>query len=88
MRDIHLTGTGTALAAPAALGTVVLTPSAALSTLVLRDNGAAGTIKLSLQAAANGSSVVFSPEGGRVMFYTDIHATLVGAAAAVDLYIP
>ena len=80
MELTRVTATGTVKTTGAIVKLVILIPAAAATTLVLRDGGAGGTVKLSLQAPISGQSVpVPMPDG--VTFATDIHATLVGAAA-------
>lgn len=68
------------------LQSVVLTPAAAKATVVLKTGGASGTSLISLQAAADGNSVVFDCSAmGGVIFAAGIHATVAGAGALVDL---
>jgi hypothetical protein len=55
----------------------VLTPAAAAVTAVIRENGSGGTIVMSLQAPANGGSVVVTPAAP--MTIVDPHVTLGGA---------
>lgn len=62
-----------------ALYSVVLSPAAAVAALDLRD-GSGGSVIATLQAAANGGSVVWRLGG--VPFASAIHATLSGAGAS------
>ena len=71
----HLTSTGDIAVGPAMLHGAILTPAAAVATAVIREGGSGGTIVMSLQAAANGSSVVIEPH----MPIRDPHLTLGGA---------
>jgi hypothetical protein len=80
----YATATGDAAVAgaggnPRTLYGVVLTPAAALSTVEVRD-GSGGAIRLKLQAAASGSSAIWSDPNG-VTFSSSIHLTLAGASA-------
>jgi hypothetical protein len=79
--------TGLIQAGPLYLKSVVLTPAAALSTASLQDSAAGGgTDVISLQAAASGSSAVWTagdPDG--VFFGTGLYLTLSGAGAAVSV---
>lgn len=67
---------------------VTLTPAAAVATLTVKSGGASGTTILTLQAAANGGSVVFTSQAvGGVLcegVYADIGGA--GAAASFELY--
>lgn len=83
------TATGDVVAGRRTLHSVVLTPAAAVATLDIRD-GSGGAVLLSLQAAANGSSVIWaagSPRGQEagLPFGSSIHATLAGAGASVTV---
>jgi hypothetical protein len=83
----HITATGDvdAVAGKSVLS-VVLSPAAAVSTLELRDGGSGGTIRLKLQAAANGTSPVWtSGDDQGVKFYGVLHATLTGASATAAI---
>jgi hypothetical protein len=71
----HMTATGDIAVGPAMLHGAILTPAAAVATAVIRENGSGGTIRVSLQAAANGSSVVAELH----MPIQDPHVTLGGA---------
>jgi hypothetical protein len=73
----HFTATGNIASGPAEIWGFVLTPAAAAVTAVIREGGASGTIVMSLQAAANGNSVVVAP--GVPMPIMDPHVTLTGA---------
>jgi hypothetical protein len=57
---VHFTATGDidTSGARVPIAGFVLTPAAAVATAVVRKGGSGGTIVLSLQAAANGASVV------------------------------
>jgi hypothetical protein len=81
--------TATALveAGPLYLKSVVLTPAAAVATVTIEDSAAGGgTDLLSLQAAANGNSAVWtSGEKDGVYFATGVHATIAGAGALLTL---
>lgn len=76
-RPKHFTGTGDISAGPAVLWGFVLTPAAAAVTAVIREGGSGGTIVMSLQAAANGASVVVA--FAAPMVFNDPHVTLGGA---------
>jgi hypothetical protein len=82
----RVTATGDVATGKRLLHSVTLTPAAAVSTLDVRDSNT-GAIVLSLQAAANGSSVVWdasSPRGEQpgIPFGSSIHATIAGASAS------
>jgi hypothetical protein len=84
----RVTATGDVATGSRQLHSVTLTPAAAASTVDVRD-GSGGAIILSLQAAANGSSVVWlaaSPRGEQpgVECSTSIHATIAGASASAS----
>jgi len=76
-RPQHFTATGNISVGPATIWGFVLTPAAATATAVIRENGSGGTIVMSLQAAANGNSVVVAFEGPMPLM--DPHVTLGGA---------
>lgn len=85
---VHNTATATiaAVGKHAQVKSVVLTPAAAKSTVVVRTGGASGTVKLALQAAADGSSVIWeSGNEAGVLFPDGIHITVTGAGALVDV---
>ena len=73
----HMSATGDIAVGPAMLHGAILTPAAAVATAVIREGGASGNIRVSLQAAANGSSVVVPLH----MPIQDPHVTLGGAGA-------
>jgi hypothetical protein len=73
----HFTASGDISVGPAVLHGFVLTPAAAVVTAVIRENGSGGTIVMSLQAAANGNSVVVTFD--EAMTLMDPHVTLGGA---------
>ncbi|HEU4542204.1 MAG TPA: hypothetical protein VFR23_13835 [Jiangellaceae bacterium] len=79
----RVTATGNVVTGPVVLRSVMLTPAAAVSTLELRD-GSGGAIVLTLQAAASGSSSVWSAGKAGVLFSSALHATLSGAGAAAS----
>ncbi len=85
---IHKTATGDVVVTTkvAFVHSVVLTPAAATATLVVRTGGASGTIKLTLQAAADGPSAVWSAgHDAGALFPNGVHVTLTGAGALVDV---
>lgn len=66
---------------------VVLTPAAAVATLILYDNtSATGDKIVTLQAAANGGSVVLSPPDS-IVFDTGVYADIGGAGALAYVYL-
>jgi hypothetical protein len=73
----ELTATGDIHSGPAVIHGVTLTPAAAVATAVIREGGAGGTVVLSLQAAANGGSVVVP----LCLSIQNPHLTLAGAGA-------
>src|SRR5262245_29025983 len=85
MTVTQIAATGTFKADFTQVKLVVLTPAAAVATVVIRDGGAGGTTRLSLQAAANGNSVVWTSIGDPMTFGTDVHTTIAGAGALVDI---
>lgn len=70
------------------IASVVLTPAAAVATLILYDNASAasGNKILTLQAAANGGSVVFTPPDS-VIFTAGCYADIGGTDAAAYVYL-
>lgn len=78
MQITEVTATGTVKSTKTKVRLYILTPVGAITTAVIRDGGAGGTVRMSLQAAANGQSVVVSVPDGQP-FGTDVHATLAGA---------
>lgn len=85
-RDLkQVSATGDVVTQDAYLHSVVLTPAAAASSVVIRD-GASGAVRLTLNAVANGASVVWTAGDNEGVFFTSaIHATLSGAAAVASL---
>jgi hypothetical protein len=73
----ELTATGSIASGPAVIYGFTLTPAAAVATAVIREGGGAGTVVMTLQAAANGGSVVVT----LCMNIQDPHVTLAGAGA-------
>ncbi len=66
------------------LQSIVLSPAAAVATLDVRLDGAAGAVVLTLQAAANGSSVVWQATDKPGVGASQPHATLTGAGASAS----
>lgn len=81
---VHFTATGDIDAGTVRLPLqgFVLTPAAAVATAVVREGGSGGTIVLSLQAAANGASVVVPIP----CVIANPHVTLGGAGALFTAY--
>lgn len=84
--------TGNVVTAAGQLHSVILTPAAAVSTVDIRLDGSGGTVVASLQAAANGNSVVWQAVGEQrgvagngVRFPGPLHVTLAGASASVTV---
>jgi hypothetical protein len=78
-RSIEVTADAQVVTGPGRIGAVVLTPAAAVATLILYDNtSAAGTKLITLQAAANGGSVVFLTP---FVFSTGVYADIGGSGA-------
>lgn len=77
IRPQHFTATGDITLGLGVCWGFVLTPAAAAVTAVIREGGVSGTIVMSLQAAANGNSVVVTPPGP--MPLNNPHVTLTGA---------
>jgi hypothetical protein len=71
----HMTATGDVAVGPAVIHGLILTPAAAVATAVLREGGVSGAIRVSLQAAANGPSLVVDAGS---MPIRDPHVTLAG----------
>lgn len=86
---IHVTATGFVLTQghSAIVQSITLTPAAAVANVVLRDFGATGTIKTTLQAAANGGSIVWIAGDAKAgpLFTDGVHVTLTGAGATVEI---
>jgi len=80
---LRRTTTGDVTTAAAYLRAVVLTPAAAASSVVIRAGGSGGTVILTLNAVANGTSVVMDMHG--VYCAGGIHATLSGASAEASV---
>lgn len=85
----HTPASGTSSAAiksgPGIAQEISLTPAAAAATLTAYDNTAAsGTVICQLQAAANGSTVRFAPDGG-VSFGTGLYIAITGTGAAYNV---
>jgi hypothetical protein len=79
-RSVEVTSDSQVVTGTGRIGAVVVTPAAAVATLVLHDNtSATGTVLLSLQAAANGGSVVFDTP---IAFSVGVYANIGGAGAA------
>ncbi len=69
---------------PGILHEVSLTPAAAVATATVYDNTAAsGTIIAKLQAAANGTTTRFAPNGG-VQFSKGLYIAITGAGAITN----
>jgi len=85
MKSSDTAATGTVSATKALVRSVTLTPAAAVATLVLRDGGAGGTVLLRLQAAANGNSQTWGDGESVLVCATDIHVTIGGAGANVNV---
>lgn len=79
--------TGLVQPGPLYLLSVVLTPAAAVATAAFQDTSAGGgTDVISLQAAANGGSAIWtSNSDDGVYFGTGLYLTLSGAGAAVSV---
>lgn len=84
-RSVEVTSDSQVALRPGRVGAVVLTPAAAKATLILYDNTAAsGTVLLTLQAPADGGSIVFNvPFAFSTGVYADIGGN--GATAYVIL---
>lgn len=85
LSEFSATGDVVAQGGSAFLKQVVLTPAAAIASVVVRTAGASGTRKLTLQAPANGESVVVRFDGNGVLMTDGIHITVSGAGALVDV---
>jgi hypothetical protein len=85
----RVTATGDVATGARTLYGVALTPAAALATLDVRDSSG-GTVVLSLQAAANGSSVIWQASNQRrgelagILVGSSLHATISGAGASAS----
>ena len=84
--------TGNVVTGPGQLHSVILTPAAAVATVDVRLDGSGGTVVASLQAAANGGSVVWQAvgeargaAGNGVRFGGPLHLTIAGASASVTV---
>lgn len=78
-RSVPVTSDSQVVTGPGRVGAVVLTPAAAKASLVLYDNTAAsGTVLLTLQAAADGNSVVVQLP---FVFSTGVYADIGGSGA-------
>jgi hypothetical protein len=64
------------------LQSVILSPAAAVASLDVRLDGAGGAVVMTLQAAANGSAVVWQAAGLPGVGCAQLHATLAGAGAS------
>lgn len=84
MTQTEISATGTFKATPTAVKAVTITAAAAAATVIIRDGGAGGTVRISLNAPVGASSSVaylYDP----VWFATDVHCTIGGAGALVDI---
>jgi hypothetical protein len=81
------TATGLIVSGPCYLKSVTLTPAAAVATVSVDDSSdGSATDLLSLQAAANGESVIWVSQDKRgVAFQNGVHITVGGAGAAVSV---
>lgn len=68
-------------AATAGAAKFILTPAGAVATLTVKEGGGSGTEILTLQAAADGSSV----EAGPIRYQGQLHVTLAGEGATVTV---
>ena len=83
----EVTGDALVKSGPGRIAAVVLTPAAAVASLILYDNtSAAGNIVATLQAAANGNSVVLSLPGA-ISFTKGLYADIGGSGATAYVYL-
>jgi hypothetical protein len=85
MTVTQISATGTFKADFTQVKFIMLTPAAATATLVVRDGGAGGTTRVSMQALTSGGSVSIGPFPDPITFATDVHCTIGGAGALVDI---
>jgi hypothetical protein len=79
-----VTATGNVGTGSKYLQSIVLSPAAAVATLDVRLDGSGGAVVLTLQAAANGASVVWQATDRPGVGAAQPHATLAGAGASAS----
>ena len=83
VKNVALAATGTLLAFPSRVKSVVITSSASAGSVILKDGGSGGTTLLEVTTPAVVAFQNISIPGEGVRFATNVHATLANCTISV-----